>query len=130
MTDQVQKRMTTKIIVTESHEVLMIEPPNIDAKRASEIKKHGHPGSFIELPDGQKIHMQFGKSPLEVRNGVTSSELLLSIIAHFKVYQEPGNHMASRETALMITKLEEAYLWSEKRQLDREAREVRFEDKA
>ena len=68
------------------------------------------------------------KPTLELRNGVLDTEILQALIDRLQVFQK--GPMGCRETALAITNLEQAIHWLQHRQLDRQARAVRFTDEA
>jgi len=121
--------MKSRIIKVETYEVEQVDPPRVDQEAASKEKGYPHPGSFIKLPTGQVIDIQFGLNPTEKRNGVLMTELLTAIVDYLDVYQSPTSQMRSRETALAITDIETAIGWLNHRQIDRQMREVRFEDK-
>ena len=158
--------MMTSIVKTETVPVALGPPANVTHENACRMKGYSHPGSFIQLPGGQKIHMQYDVSPLVMRNGLTSTELFAALRDHFKVYQErvgvdyqegdeditypegqvsqpPLIHedeegkvsvfkplMFSDETEEMVRLLDRLWMLSQRRQLDREERGVRFQDKA
>jgi len=58
--------------------------------------------------------------------GCFPTHAIQALVELFKHYQEI---MPGRETALVITKLEEAWLWLKKRELDRDQRGVLQTDK-
>ena len=121
----------TVIVKAEGHDVPWeFHPSDIREERATKEKGFPHPGDTIWLPGEVGIPMQYGKSPLEVRNGLLDTEVLQGVVDRLKVFQKPGSPMANRETALAITKIEEAIHWLQHRQLDRQARAVRFTDEA
>lgn len=110
-----------------------VEPAWVNSKLASEEKGYPHPGSFITLgPDEHKtiIHLQYGHPDEVGRNGIFIHELYDALAEHLSVYQSPGHKMRTRETAMVITKLDEASLWTQKRTLDRKKRGVHETDKA
>lgn len=158
--------METSIVKTETIPVPVVPPANVNQANACRMKGYSHPGSYIDLPGGQKIHMQFDVSPLQIRNGLTSTELFAGLRDHFMTYQsrvaveyqegdeditypdgsdgeaplifdeEEGKlsvfkpNLYSEETAEMVRLLHRCWLLSQSRQLDREKRGVRFQDKA
>lgn len=65
------------------------------------------------FPDGSWLRFQHGVRPDVTRNGVLATEVIDVLVEHLrKVNQGP---VACRETALAITKLEEAGLWLRER---------------
>lgn len=114
-----------------TEEINFTANPLISPEKATDIKGYPHPGSVIAIPSrGGEIFIQFGHPQDVGRNGAFIPEVLTAIIDHLKVYQEPGHPLASRETALAITKLEESRMWLEERRRDRERRQVLWTDKA
>ena len=83
---------------------------------------------MLSLPGGVMVPMQFAQNPLELRNGVLDTEILQALIDRLQGFQK--GPMGCRETALAITNLEQAIHWLQHRQLDRQARAVRFTDEA
>ena len=125
-----------------TEEIPIIEPAWLDANQASVDKGASHPGSYMALPDGQCIHFQYGKNPMQERNGILDTELLEAMIARFRSFQEPvtltdGEHlgvelpatMASPETNDVIDHLYSALFALHARQINRQRRNVRFKDK-
>lgn len=73
--------------------------------------------SFIK-----KVPTSPGSSELEsVMRGTTNEEVLLVLIDRLYYFQ---NKMPCRENALIITKLEEAAMWLDKRAMNRHSRGV------
>lgn len=68
------------------------------------------------------IHFQQGALAENSINGVLSVIHLQILIDHLQSFQT--GELANRETAIAITKLEEAYLWLAKRSDDRQQRKV------
>lgn len=120
----------TMIVSVSSYDVKWVEAPDVSAEEASNEKGYAHPGSSLSLPGGYRLPMQYGMSPLTSRNGLLEPEILQALVERLSVYQAPENPMRSRETALAITKIEEAIHWLNHRQIDRQRREVRFTDKS
>lgn len=90
------------------------------------VGQNVHPA--ITFRDGKlTCQLQVGhpKEPGSVE-GCFSTHLVDFVIELHQHYQ---NILPSRETALVITKLEEARLWQEKRKMDREKRGVLQTDK-
>jgi hypothetical protein len=77
-------------------------------------------------PDGERtildVKFQHGGIAEVGVNGVLTGTLLQILIHHLSGFQK--GEFASRETALVITKLEEALQWSKQRELERAARGV------
>lgn len=162
MSEAEEVMMPTTLVTTRTTMVPMVPAANVSRESACRMKGYSHPGSYIDLPGGQKIHMQFDASPLNVRNGLTSTELFAALRDHFAAYQnpsvidyqegdedDPGHtdfpapivdldektttftpHLASKETDELVRLLDRCWLLTQRRQLDREARGVRFKDKA
>lgn len=76
------------------------------------------------VPTGQSNTLVFQSGPIrEVGvNGISNEALLAVIIDRMRGFQ--SGQLASRETAISLTKLEEAMLWLQKRTRDRTARGV------
>lgn len=106
-------------------------PMIVTPEEATENKGYPHPGSVIKLPDmGGLIHLQYGHPGEVGRNGCFTTDVIQGLIDNLNVYQSHGHPMRTRETALAITKLEEALHWIEARKRDRGARGVHQTDKA
>ena len=108
----------------------------IDLKEDFEIIEDG---TFYQLPmyqvvDGEGIVRQdftlnlrfvrgskLGSEDVEKRPGTLHEHLLSAMIHDLKI---KNNLVPSRETALTITKMEEALHWCRARQIDRAKREV------
>lgn len=120
-------RNTFYLTSIEQHDVDYVPPACVIPMDASAEKGFPHPGSVIELPVGA-IHVQYGLPPTKARNGNLITEVIQAIIDHQKVFLLPGHPMACRETAVAITKLEEAIMWLEGRQKRRIMEGLRFKD--
>lgn len=74
--------------------------------------------------DNPLLDLQFQHGPLanDSPNGVLTGTLLQILIHHLKGFQ--SGPYASRETAVVITKLEEALQWTKQRELERAQRGV------
>lgn len=85
-----------------------------------------HPG--IKFNNGKiEIQLQVGHPKEDgAVAGCFGTHAVQAITELHKYYQE---QLPSRETALVITKLEEAWLWLKKRELDRDQRGVLQTDK-
>ena len=121
----------TVIVRAEGHDVPWTTDEVMDhvtEAQATARKGHPHPGNMLSLPGGVMVPMQFDQNPLELRNGVLDTEILQALIDRLQVFQK--GPMGCRETALAITNLEQAIHWLQHRQLDRQARAVRFTDEA
>ena len=117
-----------------------VDPFFVPSKQATHEKGYPHPGSFIEIflnPGDEcddrravEIHFQYGH-PQEVgRNGIFIDQVIDALADHLSVFQEPGHPMRSRETAVAITKLQEASMWIRERKRNRDRRGVLNTDKA
>ena len=111
------------------HKPVQKDPASVSQRDATDGKGHPHPGSVIVFPDGQRLDIHYGQDPRSVINGLLMPEVLSAIRDYLKVYQAPNSPMACRETAMVITKLDEAILWTQARQIDRHDRGVRFQDR-
>jgi len=106
-------------------------PARKSAEDATAEKGYAHPGSVIELPNGGgEIHLQYGHPGEVGRNGCFTVDVIQGLIDNISTYQERGHPMASRETALAITKLEEALMWINRRKAERKDRGVHQTDQA
>lgn len=91
-----------------------------------EILAEGHRYK-LDMYEGGNCELQFiQKEESErglktVANGTTNEEVLRVLIDRMQYLQKK---MSSRENALVITKLEEALMWLEKRTNDRKLRNV------
>jgi hypothetical protein len=86
------------------------------AQAASEAVPH-----IIEIDRFCRIEFQHGPVAERGINGVTLEQLLAKLIAHVNGLAAA---VPSRETSLVITKLEEALLWQQRRTYLREQRGV------
>lgn len=75
-------------------------------------------------PDHRAAVVQFQEGPVKEHgvNGVQVEDVLEVCLERLRRLNQPPH--AGRETALAITKLEEAVMWLDKRTRDREARGV------
>ena len=80
-----------------------------------------------ELPGGVVLKFQKGAMSLG-RNGVTTEEVLDSLIDHLQGFQK--GKFACRENAIVLTHLEEARLWVRERARQRELQGVKGRDAA
>ena len=106
----------------------------VSPEAATAEKGYPHPGNLIKLPhqpcSPHAIFLQYGH-PQEVgRNGCFTVDVIQGLIDNLSVYQSPGHPMRTRETAVAITKLEEALMWINKRKAERADRGVHQTDKA
>ena len=90
----------------------------------------GHLYELDNMEGGEPQHLQFihkeptpdKNEPLQlITNGTTNEEVLRVLIDRLYFLQ---GKMSCRENSLVITKLEEALMWLEKRTADRLARSV------
>src|ERR1700746_4055076 len=88
----------------------------VDAQAASDAVPH-----IIEIDRFCRIEFQHGPVAERGINGVTLEQVLAKLIAHVNGLAAA---VTSRETSLVITKLEEALLWPERRTYLREQRGV------
>src|ERR1700752_360126 len=86
------------------------------AQAASEAGPH-----IIEIDRFCRIEFQHGPVAERGINGVTLEQVLANLIAHVNGLAAA---VPSRETSLVITKLEEALLWQQRRTFLREERGV------
>jgi len=91
---------------------------------------HRYELEYFEQPAGPGQTLQFiekqpdphgGDEMVTINNGTTNEEVIKMLIDRLKTMQ---GKVPSRETAIVITKLEEALMWCEKRTADRKARGV------
>ena len=106
------------------------EPVWVDAEKATEEKGYPHPGSYVTFDNNSTLHFQYGHPGEVGDNGVHVTEVLDMLIERLKVFQSPRHPMSTRETAVAITKLQEARMWIEERKRDRGKRGVFQTDKA
>lgn len=71
---------------------------------------------------GHVLKFQHGPVKDAGINGITDQALIAIILDRWRAFQR--SKWANRETAVSITKLEEALMWQHKRTLDREKRGV------
>lgn len=108
----------------------MTERTFVSTEQATKEKGYPHPGSCIQLPDnGGTIHLQYGHPDEVGRNGCFTTDVIQGLIDNISVYQERGHPMATRETALALTRLEEALMWINRRKSKRKERGVHETDK-
>jgi len=102
----------------------------VSAEQATAEKGYPHPGNQITLPDGGGvITLQYGHPGEVGRNGCFPTDVIQGLIDNISVYQDRGHPMATRETALAITRLQEAKHWIEHRKNERRDRGVHQTDK-
>lgn len=75
-----------------------------------------------ETPPDVIISFQHGPVKEAGANGITDQALLAIVLDRWRSFQK--SKWANRETALSITKLEEALMWQHKRTIDRMNRNV------
>ncbi len=75
-----------------------------------------------DLDDEWSLHFQHGPVKEAGINGITDQALLAIVLHRWRAFQR--SKWSNRETALSITKLEEALMWQHKRTLDRVKRNV------
>ncbi len=102
----------------------------VSAEDATKEKGYPHPGSVIQLPNlGGTIHLQYGHPAIVDRNGCFTTDVIQGLVDNISVYQKRGHPMSTRETAVAITKLEEALMWINYRKHKRAERGVHQTDK-
>jgi hypothetical protein len=83
-----------------------------------------HPGhNYVIRFGGEKIRVIFQDGPVEKGVNGIQSEHFMHMLIHRLRHLNSGDS-ANRETAIAITKIEEALLWLEKRTNDRTKRGV------
>lgn len=89
------------------------------------VGKKASNGEYYSIPQPVEIRFirgsKLGDENVEKRNG-TLHDHLLSVIIHDLKFK--SKLVPSRETGLVITKLEEALMWLRQRQIDRVKRSV------
>ena len=105
-------------------EEVTVETPADDMTGVSdeEAIKAAHHFTFDGSMGGSKLHFQEGPIEEVGINGIQAPSVLTAIVEYLREISKPPHN--SRETALAITKIEEAVLWLDKRTADRKERVV------
>jgi hypothetical protein len=109
------------------------EPPGNSSHHRYEFYSVAEPLSDSDVPayyaDDSKVYpvarIQFQRGPFDAEGstpGTLSAAVLAALIDHHQGFQ--GGPLASRENALVITKLQEALFWMRERADDRARRAV------
>ena len=85
-------------------------------------RRPAHHFTFAGSMGGSELHFQEGPIQEVGINGIQAPSVLIAVVVYLREISKPPHN--SRETALAITKIEEAVMWLDKRTADRKERGV------